>query len=157
MNDAWKFIILIVLLALAGFASAARLFAVSGVTPSLVFLLYLLFFFRTQAGRRLTDLEAVFTVGAFLLFAALVLGFWFAPAAILAGVILLAHFFGRRVTGNALLDMLVSLVAGTLVFYAAAAVLLRYPFPFLSIGLEILLTAALGVILWWPLSLFTRE
>ncbi len=156
MSDIWKIVGFIFMLGAAMFLSAARLLSVFGIAPDLVLLLFLLLFFRTALGRRLTAWEEFFLVLVFALLAFVVWPFWALDAVVLAAVMLGIYFFVRKVTGEAFLDFLIALLAGTVVFYALLALLFHRPFLPLMIGGDFLLTAVWGVILWFPVGYLSR-
>ncbi|MCL4404017.1 hypothetical protein M1432_01595 [Patescibacteria group bacterium] len=156
MADIWKITAFIFILAGTLLLSIARPFAPFGVAPDLVLLLFGLFFFRTACGGRLKASEALFLAGSFVLFSAVLIRFWLPEAVVLAAVIALVHFSGRRITGEAFLDLMLSLAAGTLVFYAASALLFHRAFLPLVAGTDFLLMAAMSAILWWPIGWLGR-
>ncbi len=156
MTDTWKMSIFIFLLGGTLLLSIARPFAPFGVAPNLILLLFGLFFFRTACGRRLKTLDALFLIAAFILFSIVLIRFWLPEALVLAVTIALVHFFGRRITGETFFDLLISLTAGTLFFYAASALLFHRAFLPLVALTDLLLMMAMSAILWWPIGWLGR-
>ena len=156
MKDIWKIVGFIFMLGAAMFLSATRLLSVGGIAPDLVLLLFLLLFFRTAIGRRLSLREEIFLVLVFVALTFVVWPFWMLPAVLLAAVVLGIYLFARKVTGDAFWDFSLSLFFGTLVFYALSTLVLSRSFPPFSIGGDFLLTFAWGVILWFPVGYLSR-
>ncbi len=152
MADIWKIAVFILLLAAALFLSGARFISFGGVAPDLPLLLFLLLFFRTEVGRSLKPLTFLFLIAAYLLFALVIFRFWFAPALLLGVIIAILFFFGRRLTGEAFIDFIIALAVGTVVFYGLGAAFFHRPLLPFTAGMEFLITAVLGAILWFPVS-----
>ncbi len=157
MADLWKISAFIVILAGAVFMSAARLFSFAGIAPNLVLLVFCLFFFRTDSGRHLKWPAALFLAAVFLALSAAIIRFWLPSAVILSATLIGIYFFARNLTGEAFLDFLLALLAGTIVFYGLSALILGRPFLPLTALLDLVYTALLGTILWWPMGWSTRR
>ncbi len=152
MTSLWKLVVFILILAAALFASGARFISVLGVVPDLPLLLFTLLFFRTDIGRDLKPATALLLVAVFLALSAVTFRFWFTPALFLGAVILAIYFFGRHITGESFLDLVLAVLLGTAVFYGLEAVFLHRQFQALVALQEFLLTGVLGAVLWFPVG-----
>ncbi len=157
MTDLWKISIFIIILAGVVFIMAARLFIFAGIMPNLILLTFCLLFFRTNFGRHLQWPSALFLTAVFLALSAAVIWFWFPAAVILSAALLGIYFFMRNVTGEALLDFFIALLLGTFTFYGLATLILGRPFlPWVTLA-ELIYTALLGLILWWPMGWINKN
>jgi hypothetical protein len=157
MADLWKISVFVAILAGTVFISAARLFSFAGITPNLVLLIFCLAFFGTDFGRHLKWPAVLFVTAVFLILSATVIWFWLPSAVILSATLLGIYFFARNLTGEAFLDLLLALLAGTIVFYGLSALILIRPFLPFTVLLDLLYTALLGVVLWWPMGWISKN
>lgn len=157
MNDLWKTAIFSFIIAGAVFLSAVRAFGAAGIAPDLVLLAFALLFFRTSFGRRLQYPAALFLLGMLIALDIVVLRFWFYEEAVLAVAIAGIYLFARTVTGEAFLDFLIALLAGTIFVAGASALLFGRPFLPLTAAVAFLLTAAWGAVLWFPVGWLSKQ
>jgi len=139
-----KFIILFAALAVIFIIGQSRLLSVNGVNPNLFLVFFLLIAFN--AGSFLFILALAL---ATLLFIFVFTPSWF-PSFGLASLLVLAFYFLKRfLTGTALLDYLLLVLAGTLLFYFLLAFPDLTALPLGQILSEALSNLILGVIMWF--------
>ncbi len=139
-----NFVFFFIILAAIFVIGANRWLSVGGVNPNLFFVFFLLLASNAR--------NLLFVLGlalSLLLFVFVFSPEWAPPFAFLLLLVLAFYFLKRILTGTALLDYLLLVLAGTLLFYFIPGIFHLSALPFAQIIGEALYNLALGVILWF--------
>lgn len=157
MADLIRFILVLLVAALLVFLGGARFLSVGGVNPNLILILFCGLIFipflkrRVKFGYFVVLLLFSFLVGSF------IFDFWLIPWLTLAAVILGIYFLRNFLTGRPLLDFLIGLSFGVVVFYAVLRFFTGGAFLFDFLFWEIVYDLFLGVVLWFLFNLLEKH
>ncbi len=140
--------IALLILALLLLCEAARLFQIGGITPNTVLIFFGVLFTGTKLGRSIDGVSFSMLLLFLIIGGALLFHFWFLQVAVLSCIVAVMYFARHMLIGTPLLDLLLFLTGGTILFYGTLALAGAGPFFVGIIVEEIGYTAALGVLVW---------
>ena len=144
----YKIPITLFVLALLLCFEAARVLEIGGIAPDLVLIFFVVLFTATKFGRSLTVGEFATCILFVCAASAILFRFWFPEMLTVSCVVALIYVLRNKAIGTPALDLLLFLVAGTLLLYGALAVMNMGGFS-IKIALEdAAYTALLGLISW---------
>ncbi len=144
----YKFPVACALIAFILFLEGTRMFQISGIAPNLVLIFFAVFFTATAFGERAGFWVLLLLLCVFMTLYRLLFGFWIESAVILSLLALGMYAFRRKLVGTPFLDLLVFIIAGTLLFYGVRDALHAAPFLFGVVGMEMLYNVLAGVLVW---------
>ncbi|MCP6719881.1 MAG: hypothetical protein KJI72_00960 [Patescibacteria group bacterium] len=151
MNIYIKFLLVFLAVVAAFFLQQSGILSLGSINPNLILISFLLIIFK---------LDNIWFLGALLLSMAAVFftltPYWF-PQVLVVVVLAIGFYFLKRIlTGNNMLDFLIAILLGTVIFYLIINV---FRFSLISVGLvlgEVLYNLILGFVIW-PIFRFLKE